>query len=111
MRPGTYFDIEFELAGSATVKTAMRSGDEAEVFEFAKKNLLPNSALLVACLGDGVDYGNLIIEVDAQGTTQVRALEHRGFIVKDVSLEQALSVLEYWLPSQDRSTSVQWLEE
>jgi hypothetical protein len=111
MRPGTYFDIEFELAGSGAVETTMRAGDEAEVFRFARENLQPNSSLLVACLGDGVDYGNLIIEVDAQGETEVRALEHRGFLVKQVSLEQALGILEYWLPSQDRSPGVQWLEE
>ena len=111
MRPGTYFDIEFELTGSATAVTAMRAGDEAEVFKFANENLQPNSVLLVACLGDGVDYGNLIIEVGAQGGAQVRALEHRGFMVKHVSVERALNVLEYWLPSQDRSPSVQWLEE
>lgn len=111
MRPGTYFDIEFELVGSTTGEAAMRTGDEAEVLKFARENLQPNSALIVACLGDGVDYGNLIIEVDAQGDTEVRALEHRGFRVKQISMDQALSVLEYWLPSQGRSPSVQWLEE
>ena len=54
---------------------------------------------------------NLIIEVGVQGDSQVRALEHRGFTVKHVSMEPALNVLEYWLPSQNRSPSVQWLEE
>jgi hypothetical protein len=111
MRPGTYFDIEFELAGSGAVETGRRAGNEADVSKFARENLQPNSSLLVACLGDGVDYGNLILEVDAQGDVVVRALEHRGFVVKRVSLVQALGVLEYWLPSQERSPSVQWLEE
>lgn len=111
MRPGTYFDIKFDLAGSGAVETGMRAGDEVEVYKFARDNLQRNSSLHVACLGDGVDHGNLIIEVGAQGDAEVRALEHRGFLVRHVSLDQALGVLEYWLPSQDRSPSVQWLEE
>ncbi len=58
-----------------------------------------------------MDYGNLIIDVDGHGNTEVRALEHRGFVVEHLSVGQALSVLEYWLPSQKRLPGFQWVEE
>lgn len=111
MRYGTHFEIEFEVAGRTVPRKVMRADSEAEVLSYAKGNLTRNSSLFVACLGDGVDYGNLIIEVDMHGSSDVRAHEHRGFFVKGISVEQALGVLQYWLPSQDRVPDLPWLEE
>ena len=48
-----------------------------------------------------MDFGNLLIEANVHGRCNLRALEHSGFYVNDISQEQALSALEYWLPSQD----------
>ena len=110
MRPNAYFEIEFAVGeGSALAETRLWQG--AEVLAFAKNNLQLNCEFLVACLGDGTDYGNLIIEIDAMGCASLRALEHSGFAVERTSKEQALQALEYWLPSQKRLPSLKWTEE
>jgi hypothetical protein len=111
MRSRAHFKIEFETAVSAAAETVYCTGREADVLAFANANLQPNVGFLVACLADGVDFGNLIIEVDDQGRCNLRALEHRGFFVRDVSLEQAISALAYWLPSQDRAPNLKWQDE
>lgn len=110
MRSGTHFEIALETTDSAAGKVS-RAGSEVEVLAFANENLQPNVGLFVTCLGDGVDFGNLIIEVDAQGNCNLRALEHRGFYVKRVSVEQALWALEYWLPAQERTPNLRWQDE
>lgn len=110
MRPGTHFEIEFAASeSSGRVETCLQHG--ADVLAFAKNKLRPNSELLVACLGNGADYGNLIIEIDALGGASLRALEHSGFAVDQTSKEQALQALEYWLPAQQRLPSLKWTEE
>jgi len=111
MRSGIHFDIEFEVGDIAAARVRQRVESEAEAMAFARTHLVPNSELLVACIGGGVDYGNLIIEVGANGDSNVYAHEHRGFLAKRVSRERALSALEYWLPSQDRMPDLQWVEE
>ena len=108
MRSGTYFEIQIE-AEDGLSKVHVNS--EAEVRAFAHENLRPKVELLVACLGGGVDYGNLIIEVDAHGSCDVRALEHRGFFVNGISMQQANEALEYWLPSQERTPNLRWQDE
>lgn len=110
MRPATYFAIEFE-AVSPPARMKARMENQLEVLAFAKANLRAGSELFVACLGNGVDYGNLIIAVDEQGAAEVRAHEHRGFIVQGVTLDDAISALKYWLPRQERSPLLGWLDE
>src|SRR3990167_4865669 len=102
MRVGAHFNIEVDASDRAVARRVIRLGSEVEALAFAKELLQPNTELFVSCLGDGLDYGNMIIGVDAQGRTDVRAHEHRGFLVNGVSLEQALSILEFWLPMQER---------
>jgi hypothetical protein len=110
MRPDTYFEIE--LAASETSdRVKARLHDGADVLDFVKEKLRPGSELLVACLGDGADYGNLILDFDVLSGVTIRALEHSGFAVHRVSREQALRALEYWLPAQERLPSLQWTEE
>jgi hypothetical protein len=110
MRPQTHFEIEFATSESSDPVKA-RLHDGADVLDFVKEKLRPGSELLVACLGDGVDYGNLILDFDLLGGVSLRALEHSGFAVHRVSSEQALQALEYWLPAQERLPSLQWTEE
>ncbi|MES2070027.1 MAG: hypothetical protein V4488_06740 [Pseudomonadota bacterium] len=111
MRPGTYYDIEFEIFGDEPTKLVLRLASEAEVFAFAKSKLQANSELFIACLGDGVDYGNLIIEVDSQGQAALTAHEHRGFFAKGMSMVEAINTLEYWLPAQSRTPEIPWVEQ
>ena len=42
--------------------------------------------------------------------SEVHTHEHRGFVVKNVSIEKALNALVYWLPSQGRDPNLQWLD-
>ena len=111
MRSGTHFEIELEAHNSSVAGEAIRMGSESEVLAFAKEYLQPKVGFLVACIGGGVDYGNLIIEVDAQESCNLRALDHRGFFIKGVTVKQALTALEYWLPSQDRTPHLVWQDE
>jgi hypothetical protein len=111
MRSGTHFEIELEADNNTVAGEAIRMGSESEVLAFAKEYLQPKVGLLVACIGGGVDYGNLIIEVDAQESCNLRALDHRGFFIKGVTVKQALTALEYWLPSQDRTPHLAWQDE
>jgi hypothetical protein len=111
MRAGAYYEIEFERFGNEPTRVVLRLNSEAEVFEFSKAKLVPNSELFIACLGDGVDYGNLIVDVDSQDNVAITAHEHRGFFSKGLSKEKALDVLEYWLPAQSRSPEVAWKEQ
>ena len=89
MRSGTHFEIEIEAHDAADDKV-IRVGSEAEVLAFATESLRPGVVFLVACLGAGVDLGNLTIEVDEGGLCNLRALEHRGLFVRGVSVKQAL---------------------
>lgn len=110
MRPDTHFEIEFAPSeSSGRVETRFQHG--ADVLAFANDMLRPNSELLVACLGNGTDYGNLIIEIDALGGASLRALEHSSFAVDQTSKEQALQALEFWLPAQERLPNLKWTEE
>ena len=107
MHPYTHFVIESAAnESSGRVETRLQHG--ADVLAFAKNKLRPNSELLVACLGNGTDYGNLIVEIDALGEASLRALAHSGFAVGKISKEQALQALEYWLPAQERSAGHPW---
>ena len=110
MRPHTYFEIEFATnEGSNRVEARLHDG--ADVLALTEEKLQPGSELIVACLGRGVDYGNLVLDFDALVGVSLRALEHSGFTVHRVSRAQALQALEYWLPAQERLPSLQWTEE
>jgi len=111
MRPGTYFELEFKKNDGDAARQLVRAESESEVLLFARTNLSPDSELLVACLGSGVDFGNMIIEVNALGRSDVRAHEHRGFLAKDIPVGLAIEALAHWLPSQDRLPGLHWLEE
>ena len=111
MRSGTYFEIELNAANSTAACEVVRINNEAEVLDFANEHLQPNTELIVACIGNSVDFGNLIIGVDVDSSCNLRALEHSGFFVEGVSVEQALCALEYWLPAQARTPTLGWQEE
>lgn len=98
MRPNTYYDVEFESFGDTPTRSAFRSVSEAEVVSFSNLNLKSNSELFVACLGEGVDYGNLIVEIDAQERATVVAHEHCGFIAEGLTVMAAINTLRCWLP-------------
>lgn len=103
-----HFEIEIAGCGGDTAPDVVRLYSEADVLDFVKANLRPSSELFVACLGDGVDFGNFIIELDHQSLATVTAHEHRGFYVQGVSRSQAIEALEFWLPSQSRTTLLNW---
>ena len=111
MRSRTHFEIELEEVGNELTLEAVRMESEADVLTYAQTQLRANVWLAVAALGEGVDFGNLLIEANVHGRCNLRALEHSGFYVNDISQEQALSALEYWLPSQDRTPDLPWQEE
>lgn len=111
MRSGTYFNIELKAANSAATREVVRTSNETEVLVFANEHLQPSTELIVACFSDGVDFGNLIINVDANSSCRLRALEHSGFFIGGVSVAQALCALEYWLPTQARTPTLVWQEE
>lgn len=108
MRPNTYYDVEFESFGGTPTRSAFGSVSEAEIVSFSDLNLKPNSELFVACLGEGVDYGNLIVEVDAQERATVVAHEHCGFIAEGLTMTAAINTLKCWLPLQCRTPEIQW---
>ena len=111
MRPGTHIEIEIEAADGTQLCEPYRTVRADEAFDFAKGNLQPGITIVLACLGSGVDYGNFIIEATSPSSCNLRALEHRGFCVSCVSVEQALDALEYWLPQQERTPSLSWQDE
>lgn len=108
MRPGAHYRIEYESFGNAPVRLTQRLEEVDQVLKFAKENLKPCSEIFVACLGDGVDFGNFNCEVDPEGQATITAHEHRGFISTGISLAQALDVLAYWLPAQARTHDIRW---
>lgn len=108
MRPRAYFEVEFESFGSEPTRSSFYSASDAEVFTFANANLKPGSRLFVACPGNGVDLGNLILEVAANGLATVIVHEHRGFIADRLTLDVAVGALQFWLPRQEKIASIQW---
>lgn len=109
MRPNTYYDVEFERFRDTPTRSAFRSVSEAEIVSFSNLNLKPNSELFVACLGEGVDYGNLIVEVDAEERADlatVVAHELCGLIAEGLTVTAAIDTLKYWLPLQCRTPEI-----
>ena len=111
MRLATHYYVEFETLGEKPTQLEFRSLSEDDVLTFSIVNLKPESSLFVACLGDGIDYGNLIIDVDALGRATVIAHEHRGFFVDGLTVETAINTLKYWLPLQVRTPDIQWMDQ
>ena len=109
MRQGTYFEVELDN-GNGLRKT-IRFENERGVEAFAKENLSPGVALVIACLDESVDYGNLILDVRGINAIDVRIHEHRGFVCRGVTLSQALGALKYWLPMQDMPPRFKWEDE
>lgn len=108
MRPNTYYYVEFESFGDMPTRSSFRSVSEAEVLSFSNLNLKPGSELFVACLGASVDYGNLIVEIDAQEQATIVAHEHCGFIAEGLTVSAAINTLKCWLPLQRRTPGIQW---
>jgi len=108
MRPSAHYRIEYESFGNSPVRLTLRLEEIDHVLKFAKENLKPRSEIFVACLGDGVDFGNFNCEVDLEGQATITAHEHRGFISTGISLVQALDALAYWLPTQARTPDIHW---
>ena len=111
MRPRAYFEVEFESFCSEPTRSVFCSVSDAEVLTFASANLKPSSELFVACLGKGVDFRNLIVEVAANGRATVIVHEHRGFIADGLTLDVAVGALQYWLPMQEKIPSIQWADQ
>ncbi|MET3135354.1 hypothetical protein AAKU55_005662 [Oxalobacteraceae bacterium GrIS 1.11] len=111
MRPGAHYDVEFENFGKHPTRSVFRSVSEAEVLTFSSVNLKPESELFVACIREGVDFGNFIVEVDAQARATVIAHEHRGFIADGLTMEAAINALKYWLPVQSRTPEIHWEDQ
>lgn len=108
MRPNTHFQIEVERCGVEPFQLVANAACEASALATSEAHLIPGHVITIACLGEGVDYGNLIIEVGANGDINLVAHEHRGFQVNGVSLEQALAALRFWLPLQERDARLAW---
>ncbi|WP_338846305.1 hypothetical protein V8J88_21415 [Massilia sp. W12] len=99
------------MAGDPATCTTVRVDSEAEVLALVSRSLHPGAGILISCLGSGVDYGNLVIEVNTQSNCNLRALEHIGFAVGGASIEQVLNAVEYWLPAQQKIPSLKWAVE
>lgn len=109
MQRGTHYMIEFEGVGTPASTVCTRS--EEEVMAFATRHLGPGTELFVACLGAGLDHGNLIVSAQNDASFRLVAHSHRGFIARAVSREQALSALGHWLPGQERWAALHWRAE
>lgn len=111
MHPGAHLEIEIEAADGTHVREPFRTVRADEALAFAKSNLQPGITIVIACLGTDVDYGNFIIEATSPSSCNLRALEHRGFHISGVSVEQTFDALEYWLPRQERTPALTWQDE
>ncbi|MEJ5030908.1 hypothetical protein [Comamonas sp. MYb69] len=111
MRPNTHFQIEVERCGVEPIQLVAHAACEASAFATTEAHLRPGNVITIACLGEGVDYGNLIMEVSADGDIHLVAHEHRGFQVNGVSLEHALAALRFWLPLQERDSRLAWEDQ
>lgn len=111
MRPNTHFQVEVERCGIEPLQLEANTTCEASAFAIAEAHLRPGHVITIACLGDGVDYGNLIIEVAANGDINLVAHGHRGFQVNGVSQAQALAALQVWLPLQDLDARLAWEDQ
>lgn len=111
MRPNTHFQIEVERCGIEPFQLVANAACEASAFAITEAHLSPGHVTTIACLGDGVDYGNLIIEVAANGDINLVVHGHQGFQVNRVSLAQALAALRFWLPLQERDARLAWEDQ
>jgi len=111
MRPNTHFQIEVERCGVEPFQLVANAACEASAFATTEAHLRPGHVITIACLGEGVDFGNLIMEVSADGDINLVAHEHRGFQVNGVSLAQALAALRCWLPLQERDACLAWEDQ
>ena len=111
MRSGTHIEIEVEAADGSTVGETFLTKDANEALAFVRGNLRPGITVVLACLGNGIDHGNFVIEAISPNHFNLRALEHRGFAVTGVSVEHAFGALEYWLPRQERTPALTWQDE
>ena len=111
MRLGTYIEIEVETADGTSIGEPFITKNASDALSFVRTSLQPGIAIILACIGNGVDYGNLVVEAVSPGICNLRALEHRGFAISDVSVEQALDAVQYWLPQQERTPTLAWHDE
>lgn len=111
MRPNTHFQIEVERCGVEPFQLVANAACESSAFATTEAHLRAGNVITIACLGEGVDYGSLIMEVSADGDINLVAHEHRGFQVNGVSLEQALAALRFWLPLQERDVCLAWEDQ
>lgn len=111
MRPNTYFVIEIECSGVGSIHLELTVACEVNAFAIVEAYLLPGNEIFIACLGEGLDYGNLSFKVSQARAINIVAQEHHGFQLQGVSLEQALAVLKVWLPHQERDTRLTWSEQ
>lgn len=110
MRPGTRFEIELEIPGQAS-RTVM-ANSEADALNAVRSSLSAGAEICVACLGDGIDYGNLILFVEGVNQVSLRRLEHRGFATQHpISFQDALLAVEYRLPRQEGTPAIPWVDE
>ncbi|MDR0261184.1 MAG: hypothetical protein LBI76_15395 [Comamonas sp.] len=111
MRPNTHFQIEVERCGIEPFQLEANAACEASAFAITEAHLRPGHVITISCLGEGVDFGNLIMEVSADGDINLVAHGHRGFQVNGVSLAQALAALRFWLPLQERDARLAWEDQ
>lgn len=111
MRPNTHFQIEVERCGVEPFQLEADTACEASALAITEAHLRPGNVITIACLGEGVDYGNLIMEVSPGGDINLVAHGHRGFQVNGVSLAQALAALQVWLPLQERDARLAWEDQ
>jgi len=107
MRPGTHYEVELET--TTGFKSMVNS--EKEVLLLAQEALRLKADFFVACLGQGIDFGNFVMEINSFGMVDVRCHEHQGFIAHKLNSEQALETLKYWLPTQERTPKIEWEAE
>jgi hypothetical protein len=135
MKPASWYGVEFS-SPTASEPASRVFESAAEALAFASQRLLPGSSILIERIENGVDYGNLILYVNATGRAFVRALEHRGFYAtqasgpadevafidqlgrefrvpgnQTISADLAMETLVHWLPNQERLPSIVWGEE
>lgn len=113
MQSGIRFEIEIEMERSTgePFKLKTKAHCEADAFAIVAPHVQTGAEIFIACIGNGVDYGNLIVTVGKEGEIELTAHAHSGFIAQGVSHEQALSAFQFWLASQERDPRLCWLEQ
>lgn len=136
------YEVELSHMETPSCKLCSTFQTANDALNFILQLLCPNSVLFVACINCDVDYGNFYLYLNKENLAYVRIHEHCGFVAKrrmceakendrlitfidedsspfsveygfTISSEQAIEVLTYWLPDQQKiyTSTIVWGDE